>query len=419
MTNSCRDGWGFALLLLAALIGCERAVPLETQVSRLLAERQYDRALSLVTEELGRQPAAWPLQDLQVRVLLVAGRSEEALAAYAARWPRGGPDSPALFRGVAVALAEAALSSPEGLLRSRAAEALATLASPELLPVMERAMATQDPSIRALLVRGLRHIPGQGAGQLALAALDDPSVPVRVAAAVAMAGRTDAQARQALKKALGDPSLAVRLRAAAALAGQQDAAAIQMLRQTLASREGTLRMEAAEVLGQLGDRDSVSDLRPLLSDRDRYVRVYAGEALARLGDPRGRQALREGLRDRDRSVALYAAEAFSNLGDADGKPLLQETLHSATDLSVRLYAAWTLARLGDTGGVPFLEELLQHGELEARVEAAWTLGQVPGSAGMVSLGRAAADPARPVRLQAAWALARRLDQVRANRGGSG
>ncbi len=404
-----RLGRGLALVAGVALVAaCAREAPLDVRVDRLLQRRAYTQALDLITAALRKRPDAWPIQDLRVRVLLQAGRPEEALSTYAARWPGGGPESPALFRQVAIALLREALEGGDGLLRTRAAAALAGFSSPDLLPVFQGAQKNQDPSVRALAVQGMGRVPGEAAGRLVRESLHDPEALVRAEAARALTGRRDAQTRVALERAIRDPSREVAVRAAGALARLGDVSAFALLRQRLRDPEDSIRIQAAEALGYLGNQEAAPGLRALLQDPNPYVRVYAAEALARLQDPVGRGALRKALRNPNPSVALYAAEAFSNLGDAAGAPRLIETLTSGDDLSARLYAAWTLARLGDLRGESILEDLLRHGEPQVRMQASWTLGQMQDGVGIPALRRAVSDAARPVRFQAAWALAAKL-----------
>jgi HEAT repeat protein len=404
--------WGLALAVGVALAAaCGREAPLDVRVDRLLQQRDYAQALDMVSAALRKEPEAWPVHDLRIRVFLAAGRPDEALSAYAARWSSGGPESPALFRQVAIALLREALEGEDGLLRTRAAAALAGFASPDLLPVFRAALRNPDPSVRALVVQGAGRIPGEEAGRLVRDSLYDLEALVRAAAAKTLTGRDDAQTRAALERAIHDPSREVAVRAVAALARSGEASAFALLRQRLRDPEDSIRMQVAEALGHLGKPEAAPDLRALLLDPNPYVQVYAAEALARLNDPSGREALRRALRHPNRSVALYAAEAFSNLGDATGAARLIETLTSGGDLSARLYAAWTLARLGDPRGEPVLEEFLRHGEAQVRMQASWTLGQMQDDAGIPALRRAVSDAARPVRLQAAWALAGKLGET--------
>ena len=208
-------GWWITLpVWIALLLSCGREIPIEKQVDELLQKRAYEQALDLLGEKLKREPKAWPLQDLRVGVLVAAGRPDEALSSYAERYRQGGPDSPRIFRRIAVALLEDAISNCDGLLPIRAAAALSTFASADLLPLLGRALLHRDASVRALAARGLGVLSGEEAGSLLRTSLKDPHPEVRAAATTVLAGRQDEETRLSAERALEDSSGLVRLRAA-------------------------------------------------------------------------------------------------------------------------------------------------------------------------------------------------------------
>lgn len=251
MTSFTAKGWiggigAAAAILLAA--ACGREAPLEERVAALLARQDLSGALELVGAAIARRPEDRALHDLRVRVLLAGGQADMALAAYARRWGGGGPDEPALFREIAIALAEQGQASGEGLVRTRAAAALAGLASPDLTPALRRAAGHPDASVRAQALQGLAALPGGEAAEILRHALADSDASVRAAAVGGLAIRQDAEDRAALERALTDPSSRVRLRAAASLARQGQAAAFQQVLAFLRDPDESLRIDRKSVV---------------------------------------------------------------------------------------------------------------------------------------------------------------------------
>jgi len=293
------------LLIIAGLAAaCSRERPLDEQIEAHLERGDAAQAMALVERALRDQPGNAAIQDLRVRVLLRIDTPDAALRAYAERWGQGGSDSPAVFRQVAAGLLQAGLRAPDGVLRSRAAGALAAWHAPDLLPVFREALAHPEAPVRALGVQGMGKLPGEEPARLLLGAFDDLQAEVRAAAAAASAGRSDPETRAALERALTDADPLVRMRAAATLAKDGNGVATGLLATLLADGRDSIRMQSAEAVGHLGLRETAPKLRSLLRDANPYVRIYAAEALVRLGAADARRVLTAGLSHPDRSVAL-------------------------------------------------------------------------------------------------------------------
>ena len=119
-----RRGRGWRGLAVAGLVAaaCSREIPLTEQIEAHLRRGEVAQAVALVERASRDRPSDALIQDLRVQVLLRIDRPDAALRAYAERWGRGGPDSPALFREVAAGLLQAGLRAEDGVLRSRAAD---------------------------------------------------------------------------------------------------------------------------------------------------------------------------------------------------------------------------------------------------------------------------------------------------------
>ena len=167
-----RRRWLVIAGLLAA--ACSREIPLAEQIEAHLGRGEVAEAVALVEQASRDQPGDAAIQDVRVRLLLRIGRPDAALRAYAERWGRGGPDSPALFREVAAGLLQAGLRDADGVVRSRAAAALAEWHAPDLLPVFQEALIHPEASVRALGVQGLGKLPGDEPARLLREAFEDP-----------------------------------------------------------------------------------------------------------------------------------------------------------------------------------------------------------------------------------------------------
>ncbi len=368
-----------AAALALGFAGCGREAPLEDRVRSRVEAKDFDGALAILDRQAAKAPADEAPKALRVRVLLAAGRMDQALSGYAALPGATIAQNPRLARQVGLALVRSAFRSRDSYLESRGAMALAALGDAEAMPLFREALEHANPSVRALALRGLGRVKGPAAEALAQGALKDEDGGVRAVAAEALGAMGARGAGEALRAALKDREHAVRLRAAVALALLGDAQGEAILRRILqAQGEAT--------------------------PRDPFDRIVAAEALARQGDPAARDLLVDMLENPRDAVALFAAEALSNLGDQAPRAFLQQAAQAAPDREDRMWATWTLARLGDGAGAPGLADMLADGDEHLRVRAAWTLGQMGRLAPLEPLRRALADSDLVVRYQAAWSL---------------
>ena len=157
---------GVAALVLA-LAACGREAPLEERVRQRLEAKDYDGALTLLDKAVAQAPADEAAKALRIRVLLVAGRVDQALSGYAAL-PEGSiAQNPRLARQLGLTLVWTAFRSGDGYLESRGAMALAAMGDAEALPLFREALAHPNPSVRALALRGLGRVKGPDAAALA------------------------------------------------------------------------------------------------------------------------------------------------------------------------------------------------------------------------------------------------------------
>jgi hypothetical protein len=138
--------------------------------------------------------------------------------------------------------------------RIRAAETLARTGDATVIPALIEALKDESPGVRNTVTQGLARL-GPPAVSALLAALKDGDGLVRGRAAEAMAWVKDPSIPSALVEALGDKVDFVRLRAAEALRRKHDLRAVPYLLEALNDRDRNVRHLAMEVLDKMGVLD--------------------------------------------------------------------------------------------------------------------------------------------------------------------
>lgn len=225
-----------------------------------------------------------------------------------------------------------------------------TPARPSLVSVIEAALASQEPVLRALAVAAV-----DDTAQL-VALLDDVEGVVREAAAARLAVRGDAKALPALRRASErdqhDPQALARLAALDARLRLGDDTALPALRSYLVGPGDEMTRAAAA--GYAGTHAALRDdlLRAAREDASEAVREAAWVALAAQGIPEAR----DWLRDRW-SPGTYAAHA--RVDPAGSRRRLGTVAADRSRSPVeRTTAAAALLAAGDPDGRAVLHELL-------------------------------------------------------------
>jgi len=162
--------------------------------------------------------------------------------------------------------------------RTRAAAALAGLASPDLTPRSAAPPGIQTPRSGPRRCRA-RRAPGGEAARDPAQALADSDASVRAAAVGGLAIRQDAEDRAALERRADGPSSRVRLRAAASLARQGQAARFPAkCSPSSAIRTSRCACRQPRPPDTWGAARRCRFLLGLLRDRNPYVQIYAAEA---------------------------------------------------------------------------------------------------------------------------------------------
>lgn len=180
----------------------------------------------------------------------------------------------------------------------------------------------------------------------------DPTVPVRFAAVVALGDLRCFSCESIVRQSLNDPDVNVRIAAAYSLVKLNQPNYFDPLLAAAKSPDQTVRANAALLIGKLGNPEHIPLLYEVLTAEDSVdkVRMQAVESIARLGDERMYRsklwALQISKYADDRVMGIRGMGA---LNTPEARSAIATMLQDDV-LEVRLAAAEELARLGDTSG---------------------------------------------------------------------
>ena len=322
---------------------------------------------------------------------------------------------------------------------------------PNTIERIERQLAQGTTAERRQAAARLRELPRATAGRLALEALNDQDLQVRLEAAeiarelrlpgagarvVGWLHESERRVRlaavellrvsptrdavAALARVLGDPDSAVRAAAADALGASGDRAASLPLLGHLDDPTPHVRDRVVLALARLEDRRAVVPLIGKIQDPQPQVRRSVARALGELGDPRATSALLLALRDADASVRTAALGAIEALGDPSATLAIVAVLEQDADEAVRSAALRALSGLrSDTDLDALMAGLSEDDPSAERSEVRDALARFgPGARGALerclrgqpaarlgdgcalTLARVAGDPSVPVLVQA-------------------
>ncbi len=206
----------------------------------------------------------------------------------------------------------------------------------------------KDPDTRAIAIRSLGlAIRDKNAEKLALVALQDPAVQVRVAAAVAL-GKMEAKSSvPALKEALKDKEMGVILAATNALRSLGDPSAYLIYYAVLTGERKSGEGLVAEQKKMLSDPKKAAQFgfetgigfvpfgglsygvyKTVTKDNVSPIRGAAAIALAADPDPKSAKALVDATRDKSWIVRAAALDAIAHRGDP---ALVADIMEALTD----------------------------------------------------------------------------------------
>ena len=206
-------------------------------------------------------------------------------------------------------------------------------------------------------------------------ALADNDPLVRVHAIEVVASTRRLKLMPQVLQLLNDKSMPVRFAAALAVGDLEYSPAKRSLNQLLNDNDANVIIAAAYAMGKLGSFEYLEVLRKAAANEDQKVRANAVLLLGKSGDKSSLQLLWHTLQDKDSDdrVVYQSAEAIAMLGDEQIFPKLWTMLISAY-ADVRLLGVRAMGKLGTPGAKNALIRMLGDDILEIRLVAAEQLG---------------------------------------------
>jgi HEAT repeat protein len=275
------------------------------------------------------------------------------------------------------------LASGEVTERRLAAQRIAEL-PPEIgLKLALAAMGDTDVEVRLRAAQAAILLRMPKAGDVVIPWLSEADPRIRLAACdVIRAAPTD-RSVVALGRVLGDPDPHVRLAAAAAMGGSGEPAAVSPLLGHLDDPAPEVREEVARALGRIGDARAVVPLIGKVQDAIPEVRKVVARALGDLGDQRAGSALMLALTDVSAEVRYEAVTALGKLRSEEAVPAIAPLAEGESG-DASSYAGRATPSIGVGAG-------------EVRAAALRALGRIGSDAAVRTLVKALAkdDPALP------------------------
>lgn len=273
------------------------------------------------------------------------------------------------------------LEDPDARVRARSARACGKLGDPRAVAALAGRLTDENVAVRHEAASALAAIGDDTAMSALLDWVDDDSDPVRrvVVSALGESGRMDAV--DALVTALNDEASSVRRTAVYSI--------IELLSSVPTERSHDLR---ETVVDRLSSLDSEGIVGPMVEVLERSTRTAqrrnAAWLLGRLDGARVDEtvdALVDALDDDDQMVARFAATSLSELGGTAVEDALLAVLDGEASTQARAKAAFVLGKVGGDRAHDRLQELVQEADDEDVRERAFAAlsklgGQLEGEA---------------------------------------
>ena len=223
---------------------------------------------------------------------------------------------------------------------------------PKALMILENSLRDDNPAIRANAVEIVVETGRKDLMSQIMQHLEDPSVPVRFGATVAIGDMECFGCMQQVGPLLNDSDENVRVAAAYTMVKLNQPKFHEMVRKATSSADQTVRANAVLLIGKLGNRDDLPLLYEVMSNANSMdkVRIQTVESIARLGDERIYRSKLWALQiskyadDRVMGIRGMGALGTREAKNAVGTMLIDDVPE------VRLAAAEQLARLGEKHG---------------------------------------------------------------------
>ncbi len=232
------------------------------------------------------------------------------------------------------------------------------IANETLVPDISQRLDSNQPLVRAHLLRVLSRFDTLPSREGLVKALNDSNKAVRQAALNGLAKLHAKENVGDICALLSDSDLTVQSAAIETLAKIRSPHTIKHLIPVLQDESEYVRRAAVEVLNEVGDQNAVKDLLNALRDVDWWVKVRAADALGVIGGPKVFDAVLALITDKDEFLRRTAVEILNTSKDPRAVDRLIEALRDE-DWWVRERAVDALAAIGDTRAVPHLVTMME------------------------------------------------------------
>lgn len=237
-------------------------------------------------------------------------------------------------------------------------------------------LSAEDLEVRRSAVVALGRIGDTKATSAVVAKLDDESLAIEAANALARIG--DPEAVDGLLKLVGNSDSSIRQAAVSALNSVIPPSMAERIIPLLNDPDPNVRESAVKVAGYFGYPQSATRLLELTGDPNEQVRCAAIEHLPYLDDDRVFDVLSRAIKDETPKVRAAAARALGNMDNPQVVTDLTAGL-SDEDVWVRYFSARALGRCRTDDSIAVLENLIENERFNhVRIAALDSLGQIGG-----------------------------------------
>ncbi|MEO8797013.1 MAG: HEAT repeat domain-containing protein [Polyangiaceae bacterium] len=246
---------------------------------------------------------------------------------------------------------------------------------PDVPEQVAHGLESQDPAVRRTSAQQIKTLGSSRGAPLALKALSDPDVEVRLAAADSAVSLHVVQATEEVTAWLGDREVRLRIAACNVARAMPNERAVAPLSRALGDSDPGVRAAAADALGAQNSPDAVAPLLGRLDDPTPAVRIQVARSLAKLGDDRAVVPLVGKVEDSVVEVRQAIAAALGELGDKRASQALILQLRDA-NIDVRIGALEALGRLRTPDAVDAIAPFVVDRKPSLRQAALTALGRI-------------------------------------------
>ncbi|WP_373045267.1 HEAT repeat domain-containing protein [Vulgatibacter sp.] len=379
----------------------------QVAICRLLGVLGGEHAVAALTQQLD---APSPVSEAAAAALKRLGRESDQPLLLALREgdsARRRVLLPLVSRATAADEVVRCLGDPDATVRALAADALARLGNPALVPALFPLLADENPRVAQAAAGAIQSLGSPLTEKLALEAARSGEARVRRAALRILGYFGYASALPVFEAALRDPDPRLREAALQGLAYIDEPRALEALLEAARDEEDRTRALAMRSLGQVTeDLRVTSYLLRGLADRDPWVRYYACQALGRQGVEVAARPIAERLDDDAGQVRVAAVDALSHLQTPLASEALRRAARSA-DPDVCRAALIGLGIRRERDALGILLERSRDTDAATRLVAISAMADFSGDEVEEALATAARDEEESVRTAAVGFLAAR------------